>query len=74
MSQSPAYRVIKTGEIGQLIPCPCDTITPLSLSSKTGSVMPSSYASWSRPPTRSRSRIPRAAVTLKTGLKADPKG
>ena len=34
MSQSPAYRVIKTGEIGQLIPCPCDN--PIILEFKNG--------------------------------------
>ena len=34
MSQSPAYRVIETGEIGQLIPCPCDN--PIILEFKDG--------------------------------------
>ena len=34
MSQSPIYRVTETGEIGQLIPCPCDD--PIILEFKDG--------------------------------------
>ena len=34
MSQSPTYRVVETGEIGQLIPCPCDN--PIILEFKNG--------------------------------------
>ena len=34
MSQSPIYRVVETGEIGQLIPCPCDN--PIILEFKDG--------------------------------------
>ena len=34
MSHSPIYRVIETGRIGQLIPCPCDN--PIILEFKDG--------------------------------------
>ena len=34
MSHSPIYRVIETGRIGQLIPCPCDN--PIILEFKNG--------------------------------------
>ena len=34
MSQAPIYRVTETGEIGQLIPCPCDD--PIILEFKDG--------------------------------------
>ncbi len=72
MSRSPTYRVIETGEVGQLIPRPCDN--PIILESNDGirdvyflrELEPTTHPITESYPTRSSN--------AKNGVKGRPKG
>ena len=81
MSQSPTlirsgskltYRVIKTGEIGQLIPCPCDN--PIILEFKDG-IRDAFFLRELEPTTHPITKsYPTRGSNAKNGVKGRPKG
>ena len=81
MSQSPTpirsgskliYRVIETGEIGQLIPCPCDN--PIILEFKDG-IRDAFFLRELEPTTHPITKsYPKRGSNAKNGVKGRPKG
>ena len=68
----PIYRVIKTGEIGQLIPCPCDN--PIILEFKDG-IRDAFFLRELEPTTHPITKsFPTRGSTAKNGVKGRPKG
>ena len=72
MSQSPIYRVTETGEIGQLIPCPCDD--PIILEFKDG-IRDAFFLRELEPTTHPiTNSYPTRGNATKNGVKGRPKG
>ena len=72
MSQSPIYRVVETGEIGKLVPCPCDN--PIILEFKDG-IRDVFFLQDLEPTTRPiTNSYPKRGSAARNGQKGRPKG